>query len=664
MRPPKIFISATSGDLRSIRQIVKEALLTINCHPVEQTNFEPDARTVENMLRGKIGDCQALIHICGLRYGAEPDVATLPPGTPRRSYTQMEYHIGRQLQEERGDDHFRVYTFICPEDFPFDAEPDAEPQEKRALQLAHRTRLFDDPHLREKPRDAIDLKLRILALQEQAFSLKQAQAEVIKNRHLGLKAFAVLLLLLGCIYGGMHFLQRGQRQQVLDQKETATQQAEADTQLASQMSEVQTALYRLQQQSDPAKGPISQWPQERLEAALAQQLNLKTGDLGALLAAGKTSLDALVSGQALLASGKADEAIEKIDSIIANEQSAQRLRKAYEFKAQIAFDQAKYAQALDYRQKAVALVDKIADPIAWAEAQGKVALMLFKLARYAEAEPIMREIASVLERKLGSMHPEVATALNNLAQLLQATNRLEEAEYLYRRALVIDKTNYGADHANVARDLNNLATLLQATNRLAEAESLMRRALEIDESNLGRVHPNVARSLNNLASLLQETNQWSEAEPLIRRALVIDEANYGPDHPTVARDLNNLAQLLRISGRLEESEWLFRRALAIDERALGTASGRVAVTTTNLALLLTELGQLEEGEVLALNAAKVVTLNKLRKTESLSNSEFDKVRGVYEHILELRGKSRNEISAKLTELDAWAEAEVKKGGDK
>jgi hypothetical protein len=165
MHPPKIFISATSSDLRSIRQIVKEALLTINCHPVEQTNFEPDARTVENMLRGKIGDCQALIHICGLRYGAEPDVATLPPGTPRRSYTQMEYHIARQLQEERGDDHFRVYTFICPEDFPYDPEPDTEPQEKRDLQLAHRSRLFDDPHLREKPKDGDDLKLRILALQ-------------------------------------------------------------------------------------------------------------------------------------------------------------------------------------------------------------------------------------------------------------------------------------------------------------------------------------------------------------------------------------------------------------------------------------------------------------------------------------------------------------------
>ncbi len=46
MNPPKIFISATSCDLSSARQIAKEAPLTINCHPVEQANFEPDWRSV------------------------------------------------------------------------------------------------------------------------------------------------------------------------------------------------------------------------------------------------------------------------------------------------------------------------------------------------------------------------------------------------------------------------------------------------------------------------------------------------------------------------------------------------------------------------------------------------------------------------------------------
>ena len=61
-----------------------------------------------------------------------------------------------------------------------------------------------------------------------------------------------------------------------------------------------------------------------------------------------------------------------------------------------------------------------------------------------------------------------------------------------RRALAIDEQSLGPDHPNVAIRLNNLAQLLKATNRLAEAEPLMRRALAIDEQSLGPDHPNVA----------------------------------------------------------------------------------------------------------------------------------------------------------------------------
>ena len=83
----------------------------------------------------------------------------------------------------------------------------------------------------------------------------------------------------------------------------------------------------------------------------------------------------------------------------------------------------------------------------------------------------------------------MAIDLNNLAQLLQASNRLGEAEPLMRRALEIDEASFGKDHPNVAIRLNNLATLLQATNRLGEAEPLMRRALEIFRRSLGEEHP-------------------------------------------------------------------------------------------------------------------------------------------------------------------------------
>ncbi|MBL9153299.1 MAG: DUF4062 domain-containing protein [Verrucomicrobiales bacterium] len=212
--PPKVFISATSGDLKSVRQIVKEALLTINCHPVEQTNFEPDWRTVSGMLEDKITGCQALIHIAGLRYGAEPDPATLPPGTPRRSYTQMEYEIGCRLHDERGDEGFRVYTFVCPDDFPYDTGADPEPEEKVALQREHRARLIDSPFLYDRPATADSLQARILALQEQVLAIRREQAavrrEVIANRRIGIKAFAILLLALCLIGGGLWWVNHRQ----------------------------------------------------------------------------------------------------------------------------------------------------------------------------------------------------------------------------------------------------------------------------------------------------------------------------------------------------------------------------------------------------------------------------------------------------------------------
>ena len=74
----------------------------------------------------------------------------------------------------------------------------------------------------------------------------------------------------------------------------------------------------------------------------------------------------------------------------------------------------------------------------------------------------------------------MATNLNNLAELLRATNRLAEgAEPLYRRALAIHEKSFGPEHPNVGIRLNNLALLLRDTNRLAEAEPLFRQVLRI-----------------------------------------------------------------------------------------------------------------------------------------------------------------------------------------
>jgi tetratricopeptide (TPR) repeat protein len=216
---------------------------------------------------------------------------------------------------------------------------------------------------------------------------------------------------------------------------------------------------------------------------------------------------------------------------------------------------------------------------------------------------------------LGPDHPKLATHLNNLAQLLRATDRPDEAEPLYRRALDIDQAALGPNHPRIAGHLNNLAQLLHAINRVSEAESLYRRALAIDEESFGPDHPRIATHLSNLATLLKARGRLKEAEALYRRALAIDQQSFGWDHTNVSTDLNNLAALFETTGRLPEAVQLMEMMLQILFR-FKTATGRdhpfLRTATNNYVALMGEMGR-SSGQILA-------RLNELARTSGSSNA--------------------------------------------
>lgn len=130
-RQPRVFISATSADLADARATAKEALERLQCIPVEMATFAPDHRTVERKLRDLIRSCDALVHIVGFRYGAEPAPGSRPPGNVRRSYTQMEYDVARRLG-------IPCYVMLLSPDYPVRADEPPESVELQALQRAHR----------------------------------------------------------------------------------------------------------------------------------------------------------------------------------------------------------------------------------------------------------------------------------------------------------------------------------------------------------------------------------------------------------------------------------------------------------------------------------------------------------------------------------------------
>ena len=278
----------------------------------------------------------------------------------------------------------------------------------------------------------------------------------------------------------------------------------------------------------------------------------------------------------------------------------QRLKIATELVALARWDDSETQQ-----RKALAEAKGHANAKLVATASNNLAQLLQHTNRMGEAEPLMRRALEISKASFGEHHPTVAIRLNNLATLLQDTNRIGEAEPLMRRALEISKASFGEHHPTVAIRLNNLAQLLQHTNRIGEAEPLMRRALEIDEASFGEHHPTVAIGLNNLALLLQDTNRMGEAEPLMRRALEIDEASFGEHHPAVAIRLNNLAQLLKTTNRMGEAEPLMRRALEIDEASFGEHHPAVAIGLNNLAQLLQATNRMGDAEPLMRRALEI-----------------------------------------------------------
>jgi hypothetical protein len=120
--------------------------------------------------------------------------------------------------------------------------------------------------------------------------------------------------------------------------------------------------------------------------------------------------------------------------------------------------------------------------------------------------PLAADVASVASHADAAVIEEpTARLIGDLGIYQQSWGRLREAEPLMRRALAIDEQSYGRVNPSVAIHLNNLVQLLKATNRMAEAEPLSRRQLEIFLAftrSTGHEHPHLRKAIRNYSRLL------------------------------------------------------------------------------------------------------------------------------------------------------------------
>jgi tetratricopeptide (TPR) repeat protein len=701
----RVFISAATRELGSVRKLVKKALEDNDCFGVEQDNFPTDYRDLKDKLRRRIASCDAVVHIAGLCYGAEPQQR--PADTPRRSYTQLEYDIAAELKKP-------VYVFLTGDDFPADSH-ETEPPELRELQEAHRQSLTSNgrDYSRVDRLEQLDQKVRSLPLKVERFHKLVDVIGGWLGRSWAAVAFLVILTLgtVGIVAWQQqvarraaetqrHKQEREWREQERERERQASERekqkqerlaAEAARKEAETVKKVQQEFAeRLLHQLLTDKKVSAEEAQQRALKELPALVNLPLADIRSLLDRTiprpspadraradlpKGDLDAvfrtadahkqespelaMLDGTAALArfrlspepkwNERALAAFHRAMALADPNSSTewQAWSNAADAAASVYHDLARYAEAEPLLRECLRLREAHGEPDSpgVATALNNLAELLHDTNRLAEAEPLFRRALTIYEHSYGPDHPGVATALDNLARLLYETNRLAAAEPLFRRALEIHEHSYGSDHPDVATDLNNLAELLRATNRLAEAEPLFRRALASFEHSYGPDHPQVWFPLDNLARLLYETNRRAEAEPLFRLALAIGEHSYSPDHPQVARDLNNLAALLQATNRLAEAEPLYRRALAIDEHSYGPDHPDVAATLNNLAQLLRATNRLREAEPLMRRS--VCIFARFQRSTGHEHPHYRDATEGYRKLLSLLKVAESEIAARI-----------------
>ena len=271
-------------------------------------------------------------------------------------------------------------------------------------------------------------------------------------------------------------------------------------------------------------------------------------------------------------------------------------------------DAGKYAEAEPLAKQLLARAERVFvnEPRNLSIAITDVASLYERQGRYREAESLYRRALALREKVLGPDHVDVGAALGNLANALSDQARHAESEALYKRAIAILEKARGPEHPDVGLNLNNLGNLYTSQRRYAEAESVYKRSLAIREKTLGSNHAFVALTLNGLGNVYLQQQRYTDAESYFKRSLSIREKTLGRDHPEVGQSLNNLGSLYRELGRFEEADRLYRLALVIWEKGLGPAHPNVATVLNGLAMLYDDQGRYSEAEPLYKRSLAIV----------------------------------------------------------
>lgn len=225
---------------------------------------------------------------------------------------------------------------------------------------------------------------------------------------------------------------------------------------------------------------------------------------------------------------------------------------------------------------------------------------------YPDAAKKYLESISIIEKKLGKNHFEVAKRLNNLANFYRNTGEYSKAEAMYFDAMQSMGNVFGFEHPNYARVVNNLAILYWNMGLFDKAETNFLHAKNIRVAAQGKDNIDYAGSLVNLGSLYTQFGLYEKGEECLKEAkgIFVDKLKM-TQHPFYMNCVNNLGALYWQMGNYENAEPMYLEALEIAAKTSGRISAGYARSLNNLSILYREVGSFEKAERLMLETKSI-----------------------------------------------------------
>ena len=223
------------------------------------------------------------------------------------------------------------------------------------------------------------------------------------------------------------------------------------------------------------------------------------------------------------------------------------------------------------------------------KAKKGLAISLARQARYAEAEPLFKELLDqeqvlVDKREMGSV-------LLNYGNQKRLTGDYAAAAALLEKAVVMLEGVGEPGNRSLAAALTNLGLVYSRTGRGREAVSFLERALAIHVKNQSR-GPSL-NVTNALSYVHRDLGELDIAERYGEETLAAAEQLYPPNHPFIADTLASLGSIARLRGDRARARALYQRSIKSYDGSQPNASA-IAFPLQYLAGLLREDGEARE----------------------------------------------------------------------